>query len=570
MPRGYAHRPDDFVLDPEHPLAHGLVFAGLGAHAGGTHYHDSSLYGNHGTLMDMDPASDWVSYNGRRGLDFDGSDDYVRTSCNGSQIGTQSWFMAYWLRHSGYSAFMSALSNGKYNTSGSICPYFYLNTTTLRVYGGATSQATVPDTTDTWAHYVIQRRAGVGAEVYVDGVACSVSDASNWASTNVSEDNLFVIGGRWDLGNNIQYALPGKITDMLIGVGRVLAPAEIRQLADPGNVLLSGLIQPVPRPTYFYFPRTGTKPLGGWLGGGSRVDTRPAQRPNSFELNPEHHLARGLVFAGLGAHAGGTHYHDSSLYGNHGVLETGAVWAARANVQTVDFSANVDAIVRLDTELVFSSSDPFSVALWTNISTINDDKCLWGSSSAGSARLELRFDFALRLLDQLGNDGDFTVGSGRTGTHHYVLTSDGATYHVYYDGTDCGDTESVLAEEIKVGAFGNSYIGLGQDDGWEGSEWDCLVYNRALSPAEIRQFADPGNVLLSGLIQPVPRTRYFFAGGGATTEAPTTLGASTASPTTAAPTTAAPTTAAPTTLPPAIAPTSHLYGPIVGPLGGPI
>lgn len=41
---------------------------------------DQSLYGNHGTLTNMEPASDWVVSNGVGALEFDGTNEYVDLS----------------------------------------------------------------------------------------------------------------------------------------------------------------------------------------------------------------------------------------------------------------------------------------------------------------------------------------------------------------------------------------------------------------------------------------------------------------------------------------------------------
>jgi len=47
---------------------------------GGTILRDLSGQGNHGTLTNMDPATDWVTSGGYGALDFDGSDDLVTTN----------------------------------------------------------------------------------------------------------------------------------------------------------------------------------------------------------------------------------------------------------------------------------------------------------------------------------------------------------------------------------------------------------------------------------------------------------------------------------------------------------
>lgn len=53
-------RPSYPRIDFTHPLASGLVFAGLGGGASTLQYTDSSPYGNHGVLTNMEPATDWV------------------------------------------------------------------------------------------------------------------------------------------------------------------------------------------------------------------------------------------------------------------------------------------------------------------------------------------------------------------------------------------------------------------------------------------------------------------------------------------------------------------------------
>lgn len=70
-------RPMEFRMNYDAPLAKGLVFAGLGGHGcvGSMVYPDSSLYGNHGRLVNMDPTTDWVwsPELGRWGLDYVGT-----------------------------------------------------------------------------------------------------------------------------------------------------------------------------------------------------------------------------------------------------------------------------------------------------------------------------------------------------------------------------------------------------------------------------------------------------------------------------------------------------------------
>ncbi|GAH67066.1 unnamed protein product, partial [marine sediment metagenome] len=58
---------------------------------------DSSIYGNHGTLIDMNPASDWVTGPIGGALHFDGIDDYVDCAndvslqITGTEISLAAW-----------------------------------------------------------------------------------------------------------------------------------------------------------------------------------------------------------------------------------------------------------------------------------------------------------------------------------------------------------------------------------------------------------------------------------------------------------------------------------------------
>ena len=72
-------RPLQFEINSGHPLAQGLVFAGLGRFSGTNHYHDSSLYASYHRLYLMEPESDWVwaSELDRYAISCDGSSEYA-------------------------------------------------------------------------------------------------------------------------------------------------------------------------------------------------------------------------------------------------------------------------------------------------------------------------------------------------------------------------------------------------------------------------------------------------------------------------------------------------------------
>lgn len=65
---------------------------------GGNLLRDLSGYGNHGTLTNMDPATDWVVSGGKQALDFDGSDDYLITQQSGAIPRQGPFSCGMWVR----------------------------------------------------------------------------------------------------------------------------------------------------------------------------------------------------------------------------------------------------------------------------------------------------------------------------------------------------------------------------------------------------------------------------------------------------------------------------------------
>ena len=64
---------------------------------GGTVLRDLSGRGNHGTLTNMDPATDWVTSGGKTALDYDGSDRIVLGAVNAA-----TWTWISWVNTTSY------------------------------------------------------------------------------------------------------------------------------------------------------------------------------------------------------------------------------------------------------------------------------------------------------------------------------------------------------------------------------------------------------------------------------------------------------------------------------------
>ena len=246
-------RPERFELNPRAPLANGLVFAGLGALPGTTHYHDSSLHGNDGELTNMTPSDDWVWIDelGRRGLDFDYIDDYVHCGSNVGLFSRTAVTHVAWVRQSRAIVYNRITCCGR---SASTAPYLTFGLRSNTTY-------TVPGSPGgTYNEY----NTGVSVASYLDEW---VSFAATYDSQQViAYLNGSVIGpgsGAWtgalgDLSAVSRYAaigrdtysaryFEGQIADPLI-YNRALTLPEIQALADPSNAMLSGLLLP-PRRT---------------------------------------------------------------------------------------------------------------------------------------------------------------------------------------------------------------------------------------------------------------------------------------------------------------------------------
>ncbi len=178
---------------------------------------DESVYGNHGTLTNMDPATDWVVSGGKGALDFDGVDDYVQTT----NVNIPTSFTV--------SMFVSADTTGDaiFIGQGAVNSSFELfqesGFTSFRVRDSGGAAATGPTLTiGRWTHLLgINDKSSNTCSFFVDGdfYASAVSVRASDVSTEIRL-------GRYDSG----YYLNGQLDDIRI-YNRVLTPSEIKILA---------------------------------------------------------------------------------------------------------------------------------------------------------------------------------------------------------------------------------------------------------------------------------------------------------------------------------------------------
>jgi hypothetical protein len=250
---------------------------------------------------------------------------------------------------------------------------------------------------------------------------------------------------------------------------------------------------------------------------------KPSQRPERFALNTGSPLARGLVFAGLGQHAGGTLYHDDSTSKKHGTLTgfTGAgntpaarwVWANPISRPALTFNASTN-YVTFPTLGIFGNTQSYSVSCWVSCASVGGYQTIWHCRAERDVYLRHDGAAALQWAYYDGSSKGPTVSAlvANVWTHLCGVFDKSANQVVLYrDGVSVGTpaTPGTPSARSDLNTLGTAYYGGTTNNGFPGSISDVLVHGRALSREEAASLADPSNVdlRLGGvpLIQPVRR-----------------------------------------------------------------
>lgn len=193
---------------------------------------DESVYGNHGTLTNMDAASDWVVSGGKGALDFDGSNDRVPLSKNVDACPNVT--LSNWVRATSASQFQQMIGHDNTatdpsriwqwridQTSGTVRAIFF---TSGNTNGQAVSTTNVVGLG--WVH-VAATWDGTTIKVYVNGKEEGITSFSG-AVTNVA--TVFpTLGGSVGAYSGSP-SVAGQLDDFRI-YNRTLAGTEIRTLA---------------------------------------------------------------------------------------------------------------------------------------------------------------------------------------------------------------------------------------------------------------------------------------------------------------------------------------------------
>lgn len=187
---------------------------------------DWSGYGSHGTLTNMDPASDWVPSGGRYALDFDGTNDYSVSSSLGIPSGSAKKTVGFWVyqrtRASGVnSAIVELATAGSTFTIQSVLIGGVTYVCTDSVAYNMTATGSEIPSLNAW-NYMLFSFNGASLEYWLNGVFIKTMAWPSSAAVTAIQ-----IGRR--SGAAVGY-FDGLIDDVCI-YNRVISPQEIRLLA---------------------------------------------------------------------------------------------------------------------------------------------------------------------------------------------------------------------------------------------------------------------------------------------------------------------------------------------------
>jgi len=193
--------------------------------SGATTAADSSGSGNNGTLVNMTPASDWVTGHIGGGLDFDGSNDYVNCGNNSSLRITSNITVAAWVK-------TRDCGNGQYNPYVTKGDHSYglqhrqTNRLEFFIYHSGNwypvQYAVTSSFNNVW-HHVAGTYNGSRVKLYVDGVL----RATNNHTGSIASSTYNVELGRCAEDTSRLY---NGVLDSVRIYNRALSAAEITQL----------------------------------------------------------------------------------------------------------------------------------------------------------------------------------------------------------------------------------------------------------------------------------------------------------------------------------------------------
>ena len=263
-------RPDVFTLDYSHPLAQGLVFAGLGQMPWAGRYDDASSFKNTASLVGFEqPSAQWLRDEsiGRYAVRSSEANNFIQMPSEVNaptkppiQLGIGGWF---WITHSVNSEqLITNCDETELGYFGATLTKLGTNALNVRVGNSAglyssgrlsfNSYSTIPE--KKWVHLWANIRvvSNNGFDVYLNGVLAQGSYSGTATSLAYTTSPGRVLYSATPLDS--------RVSDPLV-YNRVLSPAEIALLADRTDPMLGGLI--VEERPVLYFDMGGSSAVEG-------------------------------------------------------------------------------------------------------------------------------------------------------------------------------------------------------------------------------------------------------------------------------------------------------------------
>jgi hypothetical protein len=457
---------------------------------------DLSGHGNHGTYNGgMGTVGD--KYKGDRAFDLDGVDDYIRTDLKGIR-NYESRTVSLWSNLnsvSGIQYFCNWYDDAGGTDPRSLFFLIYQSKHTAGHKQGGGSNATilfqggVPSVG--WKHYAFTYdKDSTNAKIYVDGIAVANANISNTAW-----EADFAEIGRVSIPSSLVYTQ--QRCDDIRFFDRALTPTEIKHLASYRGVLGS------PRQPYDPLKRTVVRvpaaiPAATKVGSIKKPTTiiKPSYqsgyaRNASESENPK--LWDGLVGAWMPSlGVTGETLRDVSGNGNHGTLtnmDAASDWVATSKGLALDFDG-------VDDSCFIPSSDDLAlttltISIWLKKETLNTLQYFLTKTQNKTYELSSHTNNGVRYRINNGVTTVFNVPSllNDSEWHNVTVAHNGNDVVFYFDGkqnTTGNGTIINSTSGIMIGANISAGSDVAVAQFWSGNIGQISIYNRALSPSEIK------------------------------------------------------------------------------------
>ncbi|WKZ29719.1 MAG: DUF2341 domain-containing protein [Candidatus Dojkabacteria bacterium] len=404
----------------------------------GTSFADTSLSQFTGTLTNT-VDSDWTTGKIGNAIRFDGSTSYgtVTHDVKHNILAGGSFTISAWVKTNGT---ISAVQHivGKGGSSAGGVGYNLYFTAAGNIACGIDDDATsfpedvatsASDYDDSNWHFVICTKTQARLEVYVDGLLAG-------ADTSLSSTG--------SLANTENLRFGGQGTSYFNGI---LDEVNLYTHAMPYETIQRMYSQQ--RPTYGVLSTNGL--VGYW----------------KFD------------------ETSGTAVTDGSGLGNHGTAVNGASITSGISGNARDFSGSSQYISFSSPSGIPLGGSQYSISAWFWADSGGSRGIVgWGNFGASNQVNALRLDETCCFRHYWwGNDLDVNVGSTTGKWNHVVVTYDGATRRLYFNGAQAGSLNSSSinvphANNLRIGSTNNGEFFDGRID-------ELSIWNRPLSAGEI-------------------------------------------------------------------------------------